>query len=91
MHKDAVLRNEAGAYVLVVRDAGEGASIASPVPVDLVYALADRFVVQSPGLSAGDATIIEGGERLMPNAPVRVVGDRVARTAEDAFQGTIAQ
>ena len=91
VNKDAVLRNEAGAYVLVVRDAGEGASIASPVPVDLVYALADRFVVQSPGLSAGDATIIEGGERLMPNAPVRVVGDRVARTAEDAFQGTIAQ
>lgn len=83
VHKDAVLRNEAGAFVYVVRNAGENQAQVVPVPVEIVFALEQRFVVRSASLAAGDHCVIEGGERLRPGSTVRIVGE-VSRLAEGA-------
>lgn len=74
VHKDAVLRNEAGAYVFAVRD-GDQSQQAVPTRVDVLYSLAERYVVESNELRDGVAVVIEGNERLQPMAAVRIVND----------------
>ncbi|MHC4108797.1 MAG: efflux RND transporter periplasmic adaptor subunit, partial [Planctomycetota bacterium] len=75
--KDAVLRNEAGPYVYVARGGGGeavgspgAAANAVPVRVRALFPVADRMVVESPDLRAGDLVIVEGNERLFPMMPV---------------------
>ncbi len=71
VHRDAVLRNEAGAYVFVARSAGPNAPAAAvPVPVTELFPWEDRVVIESDVLSAGDPVIVEGNERLFPMMPV---------------------
>jgi RND family efflux transporter MFP subunit len=76
---DAVLRNEAGAYVYVARGGGapggapggEGApAIAVPLPVRVLFPAGGRVVVEADGLNPGDAVVVEGNERLFPMMPV---------------------
>lgn len=83
VHKDAVGLNDSGAFILVVRDSAAqpagaadaaGQTIVAPVPIEIVFAMQDRFVVRSQSLAAGDRAVIEGGERLRPGTVVRVVG-----------------
>lgn len=74
IHKDAVLRNEAGAFVYVVRAAGaQQALSATPVSVQVLFDLHDRVAVAAAGLQAGDQVVVEGNERLMPMQPVQIV------------------
>jgi multidrug efflux pump subunit AcrA (membrane-fusion protein) len=72
--KDAVLRNEAGAYVYVARGGGgEGAGApasAVAVSVQVLFPVADRVVVTSRDIRAGDLAVVEGNERLFPMTPV---------------------
>ncbi len=71
VHRDAVLRNEAGAYVFVARAAGPNApAVAMPVPVTELFPWEDRVVIDSAALGAGDPVIVEGNERLFPMMPV---------------------
>ena len=68
--RDAVLRNDAGAFVYVVREGAEGVHNAVPVSVLEMFPWAARVVVRSEVLEAGDMVIIEGNERLFPMMPV---------------------
>jgi RND family efflux transporter MFP subunit len=75
LSKNALLRNDAGPYVYVARKTSpEGPASAVPTPVQILYAMNDRFVVQSPQIVAGDLVVVEGNERLFPMAPVTPIG-----------------
>jgi len=65
VHKDAVLLDEAGAFVYVVR-----AQRAAPVRVRTLFAVGLRVAVSAQGLAPGDLVIVEGNERLFPGQPV---------------------
>jgi RND family efflux transporter MFP subunit len=76
--KDAVLRNEAGAYVYVARGGGGegpgGPASAVPVSVQVLFPVADRVVVASREITKGDLVVVEGNERLFPMMPVTPLG-----------------
>jgi RND family efflux transporter MFP subunit len=70
---DALLRNELGPYLFVAVPGAEGAPwTARPVQVEILWREGTRAVVAGP-LRAGDATIVEGKERLYPGASVQPV------------------
>lgn len=71
--KDAVLLGERGASVWVVRPGAGGGSVAVPVAVELAFPLGGEWAIRSGGLAAGDLVVVEGNERLMPNAAIAVV------------------
>jgi RND family efflux transporter MFP subunit len=70
--KDAVLRNEAGAYVYVARGGGGPGASASAVAVSVqvLFPVADRMVVASRDIKEGDLVVVEGNERLFPMMPI---------------------
>jgi RND family efflux transporter MFP subunit len=72
LHKDAVMRNESGAFVYAVRS-GEGGEQAAAVAVNVLFEIEDRVVVRCDELAPGDRVIVEGNERLRPGAAVRIV------------------
>ncbi len=72
---DALLRNEAGAYVYVARGgsapgAEPAASMAVPLGVRVLFPAGNRVVVEAEGLNPGDAVVVEGNERLFPMMPI---------------------
>jgi len=77
VRKDAILRNESGPYVYVVRG-----GMAMIVPLRVQYSAGDNRIVVSGPMGPGESVIYEGNERLFPGAPVRVVteggGDAVS-------------
>ena len=68
IHKDAVLRNAAGAFVYF-----DGGGVATVAPVEIQYAVGDRFVVRSPMIRPGTSLIIEGNERMYPGQPLMIL------------------
>ncbi len=72
--RNAILRNEAGAFLYVTRQtqgaAGGEAARAVPIRVTVSFGVGDRVVVQGPGLAEGDLAVVEGNERLFPMMPV---------------------
>lgn len=69
IHKDAVMRNDAGAFVYF--DAGGNAAVA---PIEPQFAYGDRVVVRSPVLKPGMGIITEGNERVFPGQPLSIIG-----------------
>jgi len=68
---DAILRNDAGAYVYVAAGGGEsGPPTAMPVPVRIAFTTGGRAVVEPGRLAAGDLVVVEGNERLFPSMPL---------------------
>ncbi len=65
VHKDAVLRDDAGAYLYVERG---GAAV--PARVERLWAFGDRAVIRSPQVRPGDRVVTEGNERLFPGQPL---------------------
>jgi RND family efflux transporter MFP subunit len=63
--KDAILRNDAGEYVLF--NAG---GTAAPAPVKSLYPVGERMAVSSTALRPGVQVIVEGNERLFPGMPI---------------------
>ena len=68
IHKDAVLRNAAGAFVYI-----DGGGVAAVAPVEIQYAVGDRFVVRSPMIRDGTGLVIEGNERMYPGQPLMIL------------------
>lgn len=79
VHKDAILRDDAGAYVYFVADGK-----ALPARITPLYAVGTRTVVKAPQLTPGTPLIIEGNERLYPTQAVEVVGGEVTHSAATA-------
>jgi len=70
VHKDAILRDDAGAFVYY--DAG---GKAMPARITPLYAVGNRTAVRASQLSEGTKLIIEGNERLYPSQPISIVGE----------------
>jgi len=74
LSRDALLRNEVGAYVYVVMPGGEGRpSTAVPVQVEVLFHLGERVAVRAGRLGAGARVVVEGNERLYPTAPIEPI------------------
>ena len=81
VHRDAILRNEVGAYVyLAVPGPDGGGHVALFAPVEVLFLSGERAVVASPMLQPGALAVVEGNERLYPTAPVALQqGDQRGR------------
>lgn len=74
--RDAVVRNDTGMVVYVVRSASpDGPALAMPAAVRVLFGWGKRFVVQAASLIDGDMVVVEGNERLPPNTPVLPIHD----------------
>lgn len=71
--RDALLRDARGAYVYRTTESEGGTLVASPTPVRVLFGTEDGWVVESPQLSEADQVIIEGNERLFPEAPIALL------------------
>ncbi|WDE05918.1 efflux RND transporter periplasmic adaptor subunit [Thalassomonas viridans] len=68
--KNAVV-NKGGMTLVYKVSEGENGSVASPVPVTVLYKSADVFALAANSqLNPGDKVIVEGNERLMPGPVV---------------------
>ncbi len=68
IHKDAILRDDAGAYVYF--DAGGMAMVAR---VEALFAVGDRIAVRAPQVRPGALLVTEGNERLFPTQPLTIL------------------
>lgn len=67
--KDAVIRNDAGTIAYY-----DNGGVAAVRPVQLVFAVGDRYVIrESGGWSTDSRVVIEGNERLYPSQPLNIV------------------
>jgi RND family efflux transporter MFP subunit len=72
--RNAVMRNDTGAYVYVVRALTPDAPPAAmPARVQVQFAHDDRVAVRSTEIAAGDHVVVEGNERLFPMMPVQPI------------------
>lgn len=65
IHKDALLRNDAGSYVYA--SMGGTSQI---VRVEVLFAVKDRLAVRADRLEPGTEVVVEGNERLFPGVPL---------------------
>ena len=75
VHRDAILRNDAGPYVFVARVMGEAGPQAVPTQVRVLFPVGTHVAVEAGGLQSGDVVVIEGNERLAPMMPIMPVQD----------------
>lgn len=87
MSKDAVIRNDAG--TIAYYDNGGSAAVR---PVQLVFAIGDRYVIrESGGWSTESRVVIEGNERLFPSQPLNIVNDADSAPAADQGSGEMVE
>jgi len=84
VHKDAILRDDAGAFVYFDSDGK-----AMPARITPLYAVGNRTAVRAPQLEPGTKLIIEGNERLYPTQPIKVVGEN--KNESESASAPIAQ
>lgn len=85
VHKDAVMRNEAGSFVWF-----DGGGVARVATIDALFAVGDRIAVRSPLLKAGMNVLVEGNERVYPGQPIAPIGGGGAASgavAEERAEG----
>lgn len=71
VHKDAVLRNEAGEFVYY-----SAGGVAAVAPIQRMFAVGDRVAIRPGRLQPGDLVVVEGNERMFPGQPLAVQGTR---------------
>ncbi|MEL7484888.1 MAG: hypothetical protein AAFN41_11100, partial [Planctomycetota bacterium] len=76
VHKDAILRNDAGEFVYTAgpNPRGEGL-VAMPMQISRLFAVGGRVAIRRGGLSEGTQVVIEGNERMFPMQPLMVQGE----------------
>ncbi len=75
VHKDAILRNDAGEFVYVAGPSQFGEGLAAmPMQISRLFAVGDRVAIRPGGLSEGTQVVIEGNERMFPTQPLIVTG-----------------
>lgn len=67
---DAILRSYAGTHIVVPVPAEGGPTLAKRVPINVLFERNGETVFTADGLKPGDPIIVEGNERLPPNAPI---------------------
>ncbi|MEM9663144.1 MAG: efflux RND transporter periplasmic adaptor subunit [Planctomycetota bacterium] len=88
VHKDAILRNDAGEFVYTAgpNPFGEG-QVGMPMQISRLFAVGDRVAIRPGGLSEGARVVIEGNERMFPMQPLIVLdgpADEAAAPRADA-------
>lgn len=75
VHKDAILRNDAGEFVYTSapNPRGEGL-VAMPMQISRLFAVGERVAIRPGGLSEGTQVVIEGNERMFPTQPLMIQG-----------------
>ncbi|MCA8962359.1 MAG: efflux RND transporter periplasmic adaptor subunit [Planctomycetes bacterium] len=84
VHRNAILRNDLGAYVFIAQTTEPGKTMAMQVPVRELFAVADRVVVEGP-LEPDTLVVVEGNERLYPTQPL--IPEQRKKAAEAEGQG----
>ncbi len=93
VHKDAIMRDDAGAFVYAALPASGGppsdgppALAATPVRVEILFAEGNRLAVRAPRLQPDTQIIVEGNERVFPTQPLTIINGE--RAAPDEGPGT---
>jgi membrane fusion protein (multidrug efflux system) len=77
VHKDAVLRDDAGPFVYAGFPGGpNGALQAVPVRIETLFATADRLAVRAPMLTPDTLVLVEGNERVFPSQPLIIINEQ---------------
>lgn len=86
VHKDAIMRDDAGAFVYAALPGGRGQAeegeqslAATPVRVEILFAEGNRLAVRAPRLQPDTQIIVAGNERVFPTQPLIIInGERPA-------------
>jgi len=88
---DAMLRDQAGFYVIKAQSMPEGGYMASPVSIEVLFDHEDRVVVESRQLMEGDYVVIEGNERLRPMTPIEFIEENVSQNVKQNMKQTVPE
>jgi len=80
VHKDAILRDGAGAYVFI--NAGQ---VAAAARIEELFPVGGRMAIRSRQIEEGTEVVVEGNERLYPGQPLapQPVGGGMAQSPTD--------
>lgn len=98
VHKDAVLRDDAGTFVYVAMPSGGGpggpggpngggggpggpSHAATPMRVDVLFAVGERLVIREGGVRPGMQVIVSGNERVFPTQQLIIMNAAQAGAA----------
>ncbi|MFI4882602.1 MAG: efflux RND transporter periplasmic adaptor subunit [Phycisphaerales bacterium JB064] len=81
VHKDAMLRDDAGEFVYFAAPGGEGAYQAVPARVTRLFAAGDRVAIRAGALPPGAMVVVEGNERMFPMQPLNILN--LPRTGDE--------
>jgi RND family efflux transporter MFP subunit len=81
---DAVVKGYDASYVFVPDRPGDGPAVARRVEVEVLFERGGESVLAPGPLAAGDLVVVEGNERLFPNAPIDPQPWGAAHAAEAA-------
>lgn len=73
VHKNALIRDQAGAFVYKAQMDGEGNAMAVQVPLRILFESKEKAAVSTDLLKPGDQVVVEGNERLRPMMPLQIV------------------
>jgi len=84
VHKDALLRDDAGEFVFFAAPGQDGSFSAAPARVRRLFASGDRVAIRSAALPEGALVVVEGNERMYPGQPLNIQNLDDARPAQGA-------
>lgn len=73
VHKDAMLRDDAGEYVYFAVPGQGGGFAAAPARVTRLFASGDRVAIRANAMPPGAMVVIEGNERMFPMQPLNIL------------------
>ncbi|MEQ9095206.1 MAG: efflux RND transporter periplasmic adaptor subunit [Phycisphaerales bacterium] len=73
VHKDAMLRDDAGEYVYFAVAGQDGGFAAAPARVTRLFAAGDRVAIRAGAMPPGAMVVVEGNERMFPMQPLNIV------------------
>ncbi|MEQ8845713.1 MAG: efflux RND transporter periplasmic adaptor subunit [Phycisphaerales bacterium] len=73
VHKDAMLRDDAGEFVYFAAPGPEGGFQAIPARVTRLFAAGDRVAIRAGALPPGAMVVVEGNERMFPTQPLNIL------------------
>ena len=73
VHKDAMLRDDAGEYVYFAVPGQGGGYAAAPARVTRLFASGERVAIRANAMPPGAMVVIEGNERMFPMQPLNIL------------------
>jgi len=91
VHKDAMLRDDAGEFVYFAVPGQGGGFAAAPARVTRLFAAGERVAIRAGALPPGAMVVVEGNERMFPMQPLNILNlpkdDTRGQSAGGAPQG----